>query len=414
MEKLKIRKSSLNGKVKLSGAKNSALRLLAASLLTDQEIILDNFPVNLADSITHIEMLEKLGKKVDIKGDQIIITGATEKTELEWSGRLIRNNLLVWGSLYARMKNSIVPMPGGCNIGDRKHDLHIMILEKFGAEVIDEGDKLIAKQKNDFLGCDIHLPIRSTGATENSILLATLAKGVTNIYNPHIRPEILDLVDMLTKMGAIIEVYGTEKIVVTGVDSLSSVKHRVIPDNMEAITYLVAAAITSSEIEIENFPFEHLEIPLIFLKHSGLKLFRSENSLIVRGEKCYPLEISTGPYPGINSDMQPILAVFACVARGKSVIVDLRFKGRYEYSSELNKLGANTRIEGDTLIIEGGQKFTGTQVYANDLRAGAALLLAGLISEGETIIENAFQITRGYECIVEKLTVLGVNIEWIK
>jgi len=259
-------------------------------------------------------------------------------------------------------------------------------------------------------GTDIFLPMRSTGATENSIITGSLAEGKTTVWGPHIRPEILDLIDMLSKMGAKIKVFGQQRIEIEGVSKLSAVSHSVIPDNMEALTWAVGSVITNGDIEIENFPSEHLDVPLIFLKESGIKLYQGPGSVIVRGGVPYPLEISTGPYPGINSDMQPLLAVYGAVSQGESKIVDLRFPGRYGYADELAKMGMKHKVEGDMLVIEGGTPLHGAEVSALDLRAGIALLLAGLTAEGETVINNAWQIGRGYENIDKKLEGLGVKL----
>lgn len=418
--KIILKPAVLSGKVKVSGAKNSVLRLMAASLLTDEPVVLHNYPATLLDAIVHKDMLCVLGKACS--GDATTLR-IEEKcfpsSSLSWSGRSIRNTLLILGALTARTGRGAVPLPGGCSIGatggDRAYDLHVMLLEKMGARVFEEGAFLVAEApKAGLQGADIHLPIRSTGATENAIIAGSLANGVTRIWNPHIRPEILDLVDMINSMGGQITVYGQEHIEVVGQQSLSGVTHCVVQDNVEALTWLVGAAITGGEVEIENFPFEHLEVPLIFLRESGAKLYRHENNLIVRGCRCYPLEVSTGPYPGINSDMQPILAVYAAKARGQSKFVDLRFPGRYGYSAELNRMGLTSRIDGNMLVIDGGSKLKGANVKALDLRAGIALSLAGLFAEGETVIEDAWQITRGYDRFFEKMQSLGAHIRKLK
>ena len=285
-----------------------------------------------------------------------------------------------------------------------------MILEKFGAKVWEEDGYLCSKSKGRLNACEINLPIRSTGATENAILCASLAKGTTTIWNPHIRPEIIDLIKMLNKMGAKIKVFGQKSIVIDGVEALGGVKHQVISDNMEALTWAIGAVITQGDIEIIDFPFEHLEVPLVHLRESGMKFYKGENSLIVRGGEAFPIDISTGPYPGINSDMQPLFAVFGAISKGESRIIDLRFPGRYDYAAELAKMGMKYEIKGDFLIIQGGQKLVGTTVKATDLRAGIALLLAGLTAEGTTVIEDSWQIGRGYENLESKLLNLGVKL----
>jgi len=403
-ETLKVKKSRLVGQVEVSGAKNSALRLLAASVLTDEPVEIYRSPNGLLDMQVHIAMLGKLGKECFASGDYLVIKENKKlSNELIWEERSIRNSLLILGALTTRFGAGRVPLPGGCNLGERKYDLHVMLLEQMGAKVWEERGYLCTKVDGQLKGCDIHLQIRSTGATENAILCGTLAKGKTILWNPHIRPELLDLIDMLTDMGAKVKVFGQRCIEIEGVEQLYGVKHKVIPDNMEAITWAIASTITNGDIEILNFPFEHLEVPLIFLRESGMKFYRSESSLIVRGGTPYPVEISTGPYPGINSDMQPLFAVYGACSQGESKIVDLRFPGRYSYAEELAKMGMSYTIDGDLLKIHGGKPLYGTKVKALDLRAGMALLLAGLTAEGETVIEDAWQIERGYENLQYKL-----------
>lgn len=408
-----IQPSQLQGKVKISGAKNSALRLLAASLLTKEKIELINYPAKLLDAQIHVGMLEALGKNCEIDKDKIIIyEKETPLSVLNWKKRSIRNTLLILGALVSRIGEAKVPLPGGCNLGERKFDLHEMILRNMGAKVWIENDMLCAKAENGLKGTDILLPIRSTGATENAIICGCLAEGITRVWNPHIRPEILDLVNFLNKMGAKIQVFGQEHIEITGVEKLSGVKYSVIPDNMEAITWLIATVITGGDVEIINFPFRDLEVPLIHLRESGAKYYIGDNSLIVRGGAPYPIEISTGPYPGINSDMQPLFAVYGACAKGSSKIIDLRFPGRYCYAGELAKMGLQYSINGNILEIIGGNPLDGAQVRALDLRAGIALTLAGLIAKGETRISDAWQIERGYDNFIEKLISLGGNVRY--
>ncbi|EON75880.1 UDP-N-acetylglucosamine 1-carboxyvinyltransferase [Lunatimonas lonarensis] len=410
-EKIKVSKGKLVGTVKVSGAKNSALRLLAASILTDELVELNNFPNGLLDVQIHLDMLKVLGKDFKPDGDIVKISETTSNiTTLNWDERSIRNTLLILGALTTRFGQGKVPLPGGCKLGERKYDLHVMLLERLGAKVWEEENYLCAKVEGRLTGNDIYLPMRSTGATENSIICASLAEGTTTVWNPHIRPEIMDLIDMLTKMGGKIKVYGQKCIVINGVDRLSTVKHSVIPDNMEALTWAIGSVITNGDVEIQNFPFEHLEVPLIYLRESGMKYYRGESSLIVKGGTPYPIEISTGPYPGINSDMQPLFAVYGAMSKGTSKIVDLRFPGRYGYAEELAKMGIEYQVQGDMLIVNGGSQLLGSTVTALDLRAGIALLLAGLTAEGNTTIENSWQIARGYEYLIEKLKTLSINV----
>lgn len=416
-QKLQISQSGpLIGQVSLAGAKNSALRLLAASLLTSDRITLTQYPAGLLDAQIHVQMLEQLGKVVKVAPDRIEIDEArAPKTVLDWDGRSIRNTLLILGALTARQGAGRVPLPGGCKLGERKYDLHVMLLERLGARVWDEGEYLCAEAPaGGLVGADIHLSMRSTGATENAIICGALAKGVTRVWNPHIRPEILDLVALLRKMGAKIRVFGQEHIEVTGVDGLQGAEHEIIADNMEAVTWLVGAVMTGGDVEITGFPYNDLEVVLAHLQAAGARLYRHDNALIVRGGTCYPIEISTGPHPGINSDVQPILAAWAARARGESRIVDLRFPGRYGYALEMARMGLQYELRGDMLMLHGaGGSLRGASVRALDLRAGAALALCGLIAEGQTIISDAWQIGRGYVDFVEKLRRLGAQAEWI-
>ncbi len=409
---MKINKGTLRGVVEVSGAKNCGLKLLTASVLTNEPVEILNSPNGLLDMQVHIGMLNKLGKVCVEEEGYLRIEENQLETALLWDERSIRNSLLILGALTTRFGEGRVPLPGGCKLGDRKFDLHVDLLTKLGAEVYEEDGYLCTRTKSRLIGCDIHLRIRSTGATENAILCATLAEGVTTVWNPHIRPEIISMIEMLNKMGAKIEVFGQKCIKIEGVDRLKGVTHQVIPDNIEALTWAIGATITGGDVEIKNFPFEHLEVPLIHLRESGMNYYRGENSLIVRGGEPYPVDISTGPYPGINSDMQPLFAIYGAVSQGESRIVDLRFPGRYGYAEELEKMGVKYQVDGDLLRIFGGQQLEGgSTVTALDLRAGIALLLAGLVADGETRIENSWQIFRGYENLQGKLKQLGVEIE---
>ena len=413
MSKIKVSKSCLQGQVKVSGAKNSVLRLMAASLLSDETITLRNYPSALLDAQIHAGMLDVLGKTCELVDSETIAIKQTSKTKsaLVWDDRSIRNTLLILGALTAKTGEGSVPLPGGCQLGDRTFDLHEMLLKTLGAEVWQDGDNLCAKSPSGGLvGADIHLALRSTGATENAIICGCLAKGVTRIWNPHIRPEIIDLINFLRSMGAKINVYGQEHIEVSGVEGLKGTDYIVMPDNMEAITWLVAAVMTKGDIEIQQFPMRDLEVAMIHLRESGAKFYQGEDSLIVRGGICYPIEISTGPHPSINSDVQPILAAYAACAKGESRIIDLRFPGRYGYAEEIAKMGLNYQVDGNMLKIYGnGGVLKGSTVRALDLRAGAALALCGLVAEGETIVEDAWQIERGYNNFIMKLNNLNGN-----
>lgn len=410
---LKVRKSKLQGEVRLQGAKNSALRLLAASLLTSERIVLTNYPRDLFDAQVHVGMLEALGKTCTADDDTLgIVQAVPPPTRLVWEGRSIRNTLLILGSLFARLGYGAVPHPGGCDLGDRKFDIHVQVIEAFGGRVFEMDGDLCAERSGPLKACTIELPIRSTGATENALLIASMAEGTSNIYNPHIRPEILNLIEMLELMGASITVHAQERIEVTGnPDGLSGARVNVIPDNMEALTWVAAAAMTGGQVMLHEFPYDHLEVPLIFMRESGVRVFREGRDALVTASQCFPVEISTGPYPGINSDMQPIFAAFASQANGLSKIVDLRFPGRYQYATEMRKLGVDTSIEGDFLHVRGSRRLQGCDVVATDLRAGISLVLLGLVADGETRIHESWQIFRGYENFLAKIRALQGDVD---
>jgi UDP-N-acetylglucosamine 1-carboxyvinyltransferase len=410
---LDVAPSRLVGEVRVSGAKNSVLRLLAASLLTPGRVVLDNYPEGLLDAAVHVAMLERLGKSCTVDGEALVIeeVGAPS-SDLFWEGRSIRNTLLILGALVARTGAGSVPLPGGCDLGNRKYDLHELVLTRLGAKVWTTGNRLFAEAPQGLTGAEITLPLRSTGATENALIAGSLARGTTTLWNPHIRPEILDLCAFLRKMGARITVRGQESIVIAGAENLDGVGHRVMPDNMEAMTWLIGSVMTGGSVEINDFPAHDLEVPLIFLRESGAKVYRDGNSAIVRSGHPYPVEISTGPYPGINSDMQPLFAAYGACARGETRIVDLRFAGRYAYLDEFAKMGVACRIAGDTALIDGGPAIRGATVRALDLRAGAALALLGFVAEGITRIADAWQIERGYDKFLAKARALNATISY--
>jgi UDP-N-acetylglucosamine 1-carboxyvinyltransferase len=285
-----------------------------------------------------------------------------------------------------------------------------MLLTALGASVTESNTHLAAHAPQGLTGTHLHLPIRSTGATENAIICGTLARGLTTVWNPHIRPEIMDLIAMLRAMGAEITVFGQERIEIVGREGLSGVRHTLIPDNMEALTWLVGTSITKGDVEIRGFPTRDLEVPLIHLKESGAQFYLGPDSVIVRGGACYPVEISTGAYPGINSDMQPLFAIFGAMSRGESKIIDLRFPGRYLYAEQLRLMGLKCTIDDNLLRIQGGAALRGCEVTALDLRAGIALTLAGLVAEGETVVREAWQIERGYDRFVAKIQALGGKV----
>jgi UDP-N-acetylglucosamine 1-carboxyvinyltransferase len=412
----KVKPSIIEGEITVSGAKNSALRLLAASILTDEKVHLLNYPDQLRDAVIHVEMLKMLGKVCNVERGQIVVSQESDlDKKLIWEHRSIRNTLLILGGLLAKYGEGAVPLPGGCKIGERKYDFHINIFKKLGADVWEDEEYLYAKSKGRLKGGTIDLPLRSTGATENTLICGSLARGITTLLNPHLTPEVEDLIDFLRKGGVKIEVFGQEKILIHGVEGLNGIQHTVLPDRMEAFSWLVASTVTGGELHIKNFPHKTMEVALHFLEYSGLKLFRHDSEVIVKGGKCYPFEISTGAHPAIHSDIQPLFAVYGANANGLSKIIEHRYPERFAYAEDFRAMGVDTQVKGNELFIQGGSKIKGTTVNAHDLRAGIALVFLACTAEAgsETIIQNAWQVERGYNNIVSKLLDTGVAIEAI-
>jgi len=327
--------------------------------------------------------------------------------------RKMRASGLVLGSLLARFGRASIPYPGGCNIGSRPMDLHLKGLAALGASIKD-GAGIISAESRRLVGADIHLDVPSVGATENIMMSAVLANGVTMIRNAAKEPEIIDLQNFLNSMGAQITGAGTDVIRIKGVKVLRPPVHTVIPDRIEAGTYMVAAVITGGDVVIENVIPEHLEPVTAKLRETGARVSVGEDRVRVRGtERPVPVDIRTMPFPGFPTDMQPQMMALLAIASGVSIITETIFENRYKHVAELKRMGALIRVEGRTAIINGVSKIYGTHVEATDLRAGAALVLAGLAAEGQTVVEGTSHIDRGYEKLEEKYCSLGASIQRI-
>lgn len=404
----------IDGTVTLSGAKNSALKVLTASVLAEEEVVLDNIPLDIRDVRITLQMLQAIGACVteDRPGRvRIDWPAAGPQSDVPGEFGSVRTNLLFLGALLVRTGRSSVPLPGGCQIGERKHDLHLMALRKLGA-VCYEGPEHIRAEAEALVGTRIEFPIRTTGGTENAILASVCAQGRTHIYNAHTRPEVLDLIGFLNMLGANISVLGSGLIEIEGVDHLQGGHYAIIYDNMEAMTFAAFAAITGGRVKVRYFPEQDLEIPMIYLRESGVRFVRQGDGMVIeRSGLLAPFDLSTGTYPGVNSDMQPLLAVLATQAEGESRITDIRFENRFQYVMELQKLGADMVVDGNTVIIKGPTTLRGTRVRATDLRGGAALVAAALVAEGQTVVEQTEQIDRGYEYFDVKLSSLGVHVQ---
>lgn len=402
----------LRGSVKVSGAKNAALPILAASLLCQGESIIEEIP-QLEDVNVMTKVLESLGAKVERNGetfkvDSTNLSNTTAPYELI---RKMRASFLVMGPLLARLGEARVSLPGGCAIGTRPIDLHLKGFQALGVEII-TGHGFIEAKVKELVGNRIYLDFPSVGATENIMMLATYAKGQTIIENAAAEPEIVDLANYLNSMGAKVRGAGTNVIKIVGVDKLTKNRYTVIPDRIEAGTYMVAAAITKGDILINNCIYDHLKPVVAKLQECGAEIIEEDNGLRVRcDKKTISVDVKTLPYPGFPTDMQPQMMALLTTAEGTGVVTETVFENRFMHVNELKRMNAKIKIQERSAVIYGVDKLTGAQVNATDLRAGAALILAGLIADGVTEIGNIYHIDRGYVDIVSKFNQLGAKIE---
>jgi len=415
---------ALHGKVAISGAKNSALPAMAAALLTKEPVTLHNIP-KVRDLITMSKLLAFMGAKVSITdipaSDYVIqavkLSDAVAPYELV---RTMRASILTLGPLMARMGVARVSLPGGCAIGARPVDLHLAALEKMGAEITTDHGYIQAKVPNNgrnghngrLKGANITFERITVTGTENILMAAVLAEGETVLNNAAREPEVTDLVEMLRKMGAQIEGDCSSTLRIHGVEKLHSTEHTVIPDRIEAGTFLVAGAITEGDLTLTNCAPEHLASIIAKLEQTGVRIEATDKSTLrVRGaKKLIAADITTEEYPGFATDMQAQYMALATQAQGASVITETIFENRYLHASEMLRMGANITVDGRRAVVRGPSPLTGTTVIASDLRASASLVLAGLVANGETTIDRVYHIDRGYEDIVRKLRGVGAQI----
>lgn len=415
LSKFLVKKSGpLIGSVKLKGAKNSVLKLLAASILADEQCTIESVP-ELLDVEVMITLLEALGLSVSYdKVNETIVTTPAEKLLCEAPYELIqkmRASFLVMGPLLAKKGISKISMPGGCAIGARPIDLHLKGFQALGAEVTLGHGYIEAKAENGLVGSEIYLDFPSVGATENIMMAATMAKGQTLIQNAAKEPEIIDLANFLNEMGANVRGAGTDTIRINGVEKLSGTKHQTIPDRIIAATYMVAAAITKGDITINNVVSSHVKPVTAKLREMGVTVEDDDDVIrVIATGDLKAVDLTTLPYPGFPTDAQAQFMVLLSVSEGTSVINETVFENRFRHVAEINRMGANIKIEGHSAVIQGVKGLQGAQVKATDLRAGAALVLAGLIAEGETEIDEIYHIDRGYPQIENDLLSLGANI----
>ena len=417
MEKIIVKKSlGLKGNIKVDGSKNSILPILAATLLSDEECIIHDIP-KLKDVEVMCELLEAIGADVTSIGDNSLKIVSKNIKTCEAPYELIskmRASFLVMGPLLARCGNAKVYMPGGCAIGTRPIDLHLKGFKSLGTEVISENGYVNSIAEK-LTGADIYLDFPSVGATENIIMAATLAEGETILENAAEEPEIVDLANFINSMGGNIIGAGTKTIRIKGVKKLHSTEHTVIPDRIEAGTYMVAAAITGGDLIIENVVSSHVQPVIAKLRETGAHVEEYEDKIRVASDGTVkPVDIKTLPYPGFPTDMQAQFMALLSIADGTSIINETIFENRFMHANELMRMGVNVKIEGSSAVLKGKSELSGAKVKATDLRAGAALILAGLIAEGETEITEIYHIKRGYSNIVEKLQKVGANITFVQ
>ncbi|MGB4461364.1 MAG: UDP-N-acetylglucosamine 1-carboxyvinyltransferase [Tepidanaerobacteraceae bacterium] len=402
----------LKGTVKISSAKNAVLPVIAASLLTESECIIEDAP-ELEDVKVMTEVLNSLGAKALREGDSIKISAGTiDSFEAPYDlVRKMRASFLVMGPLLARKGRARISMPGGCAIGSRPIDLHLKGFAALGAQ-IELGHGFVEAKCDKLKAATIYLDFPSVGATENIMMAAALAEGQTTIGNAAKEPEIIDVANFLNSMGAKIRGAGTDVIKIKGVKELSGISYTVIPDRIETGTYLVAGAITGGNVLLENVVPEHLKPVIAKLIECGADITEEPEGLRVIGcERPVASDVKTMPYPGFPTDMQAQIMAFLSKACGTSMVIETVFENRYMHVEELKRMGAKIKIEGRSAVVEGVEKLSGAPVKATDLRAGAALILAGLAAEGTTKVMHTYHIDRGYVDIVGKLKNLGANIK---
>lgn len=405
----------LQGKIRVGGAKNAALPILAATLLTPEPCLIRSLPA-LTDVDVMGSILRNLGVRVNNTPDGTVITAAslTSQTIPESLMREMRSSIIVMGALIGRFGRAKVSQPGGCDIGSRPIDLHLRGLREFGV-TIKEQHGYITAHASKLRGASIHLDYPSVGATENLIMAASLASGKSTISNAAKEPEIVDLQNFLNAMGANVKGAGTDTIRVEGVPKLHGAEHTIIPDRIIAGTYLLAGAITGGRVTVENVIPEHLESLLAKLREMGAEVLVKEDSITVGAtERLQAIEsLRTLPYPGFPTDLQAPMMALLCLADGTSIVTETVFESRFKHVDELRRMGANIKVNERTAVIRGVPSLTSANVTATDLRAGAALVLAALAAEGLTVIDHVHHIYRGYEHLQENLTAIGARVECI-
>ena len=407
----------LEGEIRIAGAKNSALPILAATLLTSDKVTICNLP-HLFDITTMLELLGCMGvqpvidEKLNVEVDSSTITDLSAPYELV---KTMRASILVLGPLLAKHKRAEVALPGGCAIGSRPVNLHITALEAMGANIVVEDGYIKASVKDRLKGAHIFMDMVTVTGTENVMMAACLAEGQTIIENAAREPEVVDLALCLIAMGADISGHGTDTIVINGVPDLHGCTYSVMPDRIETGTYLIAAAATRGRIKVKDTRPDILEAVLLKLEQAGADIKVGEDwiSLDMHNKQPKAVSLRTAPYPAFPTDMQAQFTALNSIASGTGSITETVFENRFMHVHEMNRMGALIKVEGNTVIVEGAESLKGAPVMATDLRASASLIIAGLVASGETIVDRIYHIDRGYECIEEKLQLLGAKIRRI-
>jgi len=409
--------TSLNGSIKTSGSKNATLPIFFASILSDEPLRLSNTP-QLSDVSTTLRLLMDMGSNFVLEEDSSISIDSSNLTNLTAEYELVktmRASILTLGPMLAKYKKAKISLPGGCAIGTRPVNLHLSALEQMGAKIEVKNGYIYATTE-ELIGANINFDLISVTATENIIMAATLAKGTTTINNAAQEPEVTDLIKCLNKMGAKIIGENTSTIVIQGVDHLSGIDYSICPDRIEAGTYLVAAAITGGKIIVNNIEPDSMRSVIGKLIETGADIQTNHNSikLDMKGKRPQPVDIRTSAYPNFPTDMQAQFMALNSIAEGSSTITETIFENRFMHVPELSRMGANLKLEGNTVVCKGVKLLTGANLMATDLRASASLVLAGLAAQGTTTIERVYHLDRGYEMIEEKFKMLGADIERVQ
>ncbi|RHW40022.1 UDP-N-acetylglucosamine 1-carboxyvinyltransferase [Lysinibacillus yapensis] len=401
----------LKGTVKVSGAKNSAVALIPASILANSSVTIGGIP-EISDAWTLKALLEEIGGEVAFKDGQMIIDPSQMQAIPLPNGNVkkLRASYYLMGAMLGRFKKAVIGLPGGCFLGPRPIDQHIKGFEALGAKVTNEHGAIYLRA-DELIGAKIYLDVASVGATINIMLAAVRAKGRTVIENAAKEPEIIDVATLLTNMGANIKGAGTSVIRIDGVEELYGTKHTIIPDRIEAATFMIMAAAIGDGVTVDNIIPFHLEAITAKLREMGVKVEEGEESMFIpRTDILQAVDVKTLVYPGFPTDVQQPLSVLMTQASGASKVTETIYSARFKHIDELRRMNANVRVEGNSAIIQGPAKLHGSKVTATDLRAGAALVLAGLVAEGETEIQEIYHIERGYSSLIEKLCALGADI----